>query len=292
MFLYVVALALVAWFGWRLWRLSSHEQGPVEEHGSFMWQVGAAVGANWLFNLVAFQPQYGWKYAPESANYANGIAYQRIPPHGGPLRPGAVLYIHGNAGSLATQEEHCRKWAARIGVPFYPFDPPGYGCSRGKVGDSWVEAACDVIAVIPERPLVAWGLSMGGHAAAALSDGRVDGVLLESTFATALGVLDLRMATVAHFFGVRRMESAAALRGATVPVAVVHGMRDGVIHYMHGKRLADATPAHLLVVQEAIPNADHGDVSYLAPVTVQAALVRLLNRNGEDLHYVGMMPSL
>ena len=154
-----------------------------------------------------------------------------------------VLVCHGNAGSIEQRLDlalHFHQW----GWSTLLFDYRGYGASSGKPTVAGIaldaDAAYEWIAARGlGLPIVAWGESLGGGVAAALSTRRaVDVLVLESSFTS---IADIGRKTY-PFLPVRwilnaDIDTRAAVSRTQSPVFILHGRQDEVVPFEHSGRL-------------------------------------------------------
>ncbi|HLV26420.1 MAG TPA: alpha/beta fold hydrolase [Gemmatimonadales bacterium] len=158
-----------------------------------------------------------------------------------------MLFMHGN-GELADfwihefNEPRSRGWAVML------VEYPGYGRAPGSPSEKSITAS--VLALydwaegnpqFDSRRIVAYGRSLGGAAAARLSAERpVSALILESTF---IGVRPFARSFLAPGFLVRDpFDTIEALQDYDGPLLVMHGTRDEVVPFEHGKAIAAAVP--------------------------------------------------
>lgn len=185
------------------------------------------------------------------------------PLHGLVLRPdgppkGTVLFLHGNAENLGTQI-NAVLWLVAEGYLVFAIDYRGFGRSGGtpdipgvnRDGVAALDRVYRIPGVDPER-VVVFGQSLGGavavHAVArAPRKTTVRGLIVDSAFAgyrrivrdrLIAGIVTLPLAwpaswTVEDRYSPERWIGAVAL----VPVVVIHGTRDRIVPFSHGKRL-------------------------------------------------------
>jgi len=183
-----------------------------------------------------------------------------LPAGPGPAEPQpAIIFTHGNGELMDDWPEAFgppRSWGISVLLVEYP----GYGRSSGTPSErSIVEAvvaAYDWVAARPDvdpRRLVAYGRSLGGGAAALLASRRtVAALILESTFTS---VRDMALAYGLPGFLVRDpFEVRAAVRRYPGPVLILHGERDDVIPFRHGRRLAEGNPRARFVAMPCAHN--------------------------------------
>jgi len=184
-----------------------------------------------------------------------------------PARPGkpTLLYFHGNAGNLASRADRARAYSS-AGYGLFMVSYRGYAGSTGSpseqalVGDAVL--AYDALAERGLKPddIVFYGESLGSGVVVQLAmqrKGRL--MVLEAPFSSAVDVA----AGVYWFLPVRllmwdRFESIAVIGKIAMPLAVLHGERDGVVPVALGRKLyaAASEPKELWLA----PGAGHEDL--------------------------------
>jgi abhydrolase domain-containing protein 17 len=177
----------------------------------------------------------------------------------------AILYSHGNAedlGWMLPTLEQLRE----LGFAVVAYDYRGYGASTGGPPTT-AGVSRDIAAVyawmtrdlgIPPERVVLYGRSLGSGPATELAAREpVAGLILESAFTSAYVVLT-RFAILPF----DRFPNIRHIRDVNAPVLVIHGTRDEVIPFSHGRRLHDAVtgPRSALWVE----GARHNDVALVA----------------------------
>jgi fermentation-respiration switch protein FrsA (DUF1100 family) len=173
-----------------------------------------------------------------------------VPPVGPQPAP-AMIFTHGNAELIDHAAPGMAEFAKRgLGVLLVEY--PGYGRSSGRPSFATIEAvmlaAYDWLAEQPEvdrERIVAYGRSLGGGPAAALSLERPLAALVFQSAFTSLRPYAARY--LAPGFLVRdRFEVLEAVREFSGPVLLTHGRNDVVVPHWHGEALAGgATDATL-----------------------------------------------
>ena len=177
---------------------------------------------------------------------------------------GAIVFFHGNAGSLA----HWGKIGARLaalGYDCYLFDYRGYGKSSGSLR-SEAQMLADVEAMMAyirrdsgNKPLTLIGYSLGsGMAAYAAAHYPVERLILVSPFYTLRGLIQEKYPIVPAPLIKYPLPSAEYLtQSAKTPLLLIHGRRDTLIPLAHSHRLraqfSDRASLHEL-------DAEHGDI--------------------------------
>lgn len=161
-----------------------------------------------------------------------------------PSPRGAVLYCHGNSGSIAAQIGIAREVRA-LGWTLLVFDYRGFGNSGGEPSEEGTyrdaEAAYDSLRASGYSPtrIVLWGHSLGGAVAIELSRRRpIAALLTESTFTSVpdLGAerfpfLPVRLLARIHY------DNLAKAAAVTVPWLLVHGRDDTIVDHHHAETL-------------------------------------------------------
>ncbi|MEX0893799.1 MAG: alpha/beta hydrolase [Gemmatimonadota bacterium] len=184
----------------------------------------------------------------------------------------ALLYSHGNyedLGTILPEAERLR----RLGYAVLTYDYRGYGRSagrctvRGAVED--LEAAyrwlLEEAGYTPDR-VVLYGRSVGGGPTLDLATREpVGGVILEGTFLTPFRVVTrLPLLPFDHFRNDR------LIGNVDCPVLVIHGTRDRVVPFSHGRALYLRAPEpkrHLWV-----EGAGHNDLTLVAGAAYEEAV--------------------
>lgn len=178
-------------------------------------------------------------------------------PDAAPARPRpAVLFFHGNGDFIDDWLEPLRGLAAH-GVHVLLVEYPGYGRSTGSPTRQSIlataTAAHDRLAArddVDADRIVIMGRSLGGGVGAELARRReARALILQSTF-TSVGSLAFRSYFVPPVLVRDRLRPLEVLRSYDGPVLVLHGRRDRVVPFSHGRRLAEASHRATLVPME------------------------------------------
>lgn len=199
-----------------------------------------------------------------------------------------ILYSHGNAEDVGDAMPILRLLRdAGFGVIAYDYrgyggSSPGPPTARRALVDAdaaW-RYAVDALGIPPAR-LIVYGTSVGSGPAVELAAAHAPGgLILQSAFTSTFRVL-----TRVRLLPFDRFPNLARLRDVHCPVLVVHGTRDEVVPWSHGKRLfaAAAEPKRRLWVD----GAGHNDVLQVAGRRYTEELARFRNivdRHGESGH--------
>ncbi|WP_025321832.1 alpha/beta hydrolase [Deferrisoma camini] len=194
-----------------------------------------------------------WVYQPRSASAATpasrGVDYEDLTleaADGVRLHawwiPGkrdgpAIVFLHGNAGSLSDRVDLIQRFAERLGLPMLSLEYRGYGTSSGRPSQpGLVEDAGCALREARSRvrgPVVFFGRSLGAavalHAALRYPP---DGLVLEGTFTRVEELARLHYPVLSWPFR-RRLagmwDNLAAAARQTVPALFLHGDKDRVV---------------------------------------------------------------
>ncbi|MBV8685983.1 MAG: alpha/beta hydrolase [Alphaproteobacteria bacterium] len=213
------------------------------------------------------------------------VGLRLAPVHPGPALP-VVLGFGGNAWNADSAAEYLSDLYPEADIVTFHYR--GYAPSGGRPGAEALLADAllvhdSVARLYPGRPVVAVGFSIGSGLAAHLAARRpLAGAILVTPFDSLAGVA----AAQAPWLPVRllwrnRIEPAADLRGANVPVAILAGGRDRLVPAARTDALRRAVPR--LVYDRTLAGLGHNDI-YRASAFQQAmrealrAIIRVPSR--------------
>ena len=216
-----------------------------------------------LADKVIFQPPadtYPELEGVEMAALDGGgqIALRYTPPE---KSDGLVfLHCHGNAENLCKIAWRQAFFKER-GYGFCAFDYEGYGRSSGTVSEAAVER--DVLRVwhyltveknIPPERIVIHGFSLGTGAAAFLASKvpAAKALILEAPFTSTYGVAKMQ------WFPGDRFPSYRYIANVNFPILIIHGDKDRIIPFSHGKKLYEKAPSPKRFFH--VPGAGHNDL--------------------------------
>lgn len=233
-----------------------------------------AFGGYLALNLYALFFSERLIFVPQPRGYDRLPDEVRIPTPDGanlaavfmeaPAADYVILFSHGNAEDLGAVQPFVRQYLD-LGVSVLAYDYRGYGASEGR--PSVRNAKRDVEAAYrwltqtkgfaPERIVLA-GRSLGGGPSTWLAARRpVGGLILESTFVSAF-----RVKTVLPLLPWDYFNNLRAMRRVRCPVLVLHGTRDEIIPFWHGRKLYAAAPEPKTLFP--IESGTHFDYAYVA----------------------------
>ncbi len=183
-------------------------------------------------------------------------AWWAPPPPGA----GVVLYLHGQLGSLGSQNyiaTRARDLAA-AGFGVLAIDYRGFGGSTGRPSEAGLitdaRAAYDFIRMeTPAAPIALFGTSLGtGVAVALAAQTQEKGVILDSPFSSALHVAQERYPWLPASMLMRdTWDSAARIGAADSPLLLIHCDTDRTVPFAEGAALFAAAhdPKTMIVLQ-------------------------------------------
>lgn len=220
--------------------------------------------------------------AEERLVAADGVAlgaWWRPPPEG----RGVVVYLHGNAGNLASLTAKLRPYLD-WGLGVLAIDWRGYGKSEGSPTEDGLyadgRAALDFLAakgIGPDR-VALHGESLGSGVATQLATERpVAALILEAPYTSVAEAAQRHYPYLpARWLVKDRFDSLSRIAGIRAPILIVHGEADDTIPVDHGKRLLAAAGGKAKGV--FLPGANHVDLfergvfrdiqAFLAPLMV------------------------
>lgn len=232
----------------------------------------------WRFGDLLMFPAPGPSYRPGSLE---GLITLRA-SDGGEVsalhltRPAArwtILYSHGNGEDLGNILPVLESIHA-LGFDVFAYDYRGYGASPGRASAEGVvldaEAAyahvTEVLGVPADR-LILWGRSVGGGPTVHLASTRTcAGLVLEATFTSAFCVVTNR-----RILPFDRFENRRLIRGMHLPTLFIHGTKDRIVPFVHGRRNYECAAEPKTAVW--VDGAGHNDLWLVAPERIGSALV-------------------
>jgi fermentation-respiration switch protein FrsA (DUF1100 family) len=178
-----------------------------------------------------------------------------------PLSPApAVIFGHGNGEIIDYWPRQLRMFS-RMGIGLLLVEYPGYGRSAGSPSqDSITEAFVSAYDVLTSRKdvdasrIIFLGRSLGGGALCALAQKRPSAALiLMSAFTSARSFAKRYLAP--SFLVRDPFDNLAVVKNYFNPVLIIHGKRDAIISFSHGKKLHQAAKKGEMITY----NAGHND---------------------------------
>lgn len=184
-----------------------------------------------------------------------------------PVPAGAVLYLHGNTGTLRRWGKRAPRFTALGHAVLMP-DYRGYGKSSGKLSEAALHADAlawyDLLAgMYGEGNVVVYGRSLGtGMAVPVAAKRRPRALVLESPFANFTDVARHYLAILPYRWLLRYFfRSDVAIKGVKCPVCIFHGKRDPLVPYNSALRLYAAIPSGVARELVTFPRGYHSDLA-------------------------------
>lgn len=183
------------------------------------------------------------------------------PPSGAPF----LLHFNGNAGNIAGRAQlmemvHSNGWGMLL------FDYRGYGKSEGSPGESGLyldsQAAWDWLttqAAIEPARIIFWGESLGCGVALNLATKQTPaGLILEAPFKSLRELAkELYPWLPVSLFLRSRFENREKIRLVKAPLLIIHGRRDEIVPFQHGKTLYELAQGQKYFLAL---NSSHNDI--------------------------------
>ena len=179
----------------------------------------------------------------------------------------AMLFFHGNAGSLHDWSFVAQEIVDKTGWPVWIMDYPGYGKSEGSItSEEQLHRIAEIFGAMakqelaPNGKLVVYGRSIGSGIAAKLAAGNpsVAGLILESPYFSLKDLVSKVVPWAPLFILKYTFRTDEWLPKVDAPVLIVHGTGDGTIPYEQGRRLSQLSKR---VRFASVNNGGHNDLS-------------------------------
>ncbi|HEX6589786.1 MAG TPA: alpha/beta hydrolase [Longimicrobiales bacterium] len=247
----------------------------------------ALVLVAWRFGEVLMFPAPGPSYRSDSidglvtlrAADGNGVSALHLE---NPRARYTILYSHGNGedlGNVLPVLEAIRD----LGFAVFAYDYRGYGTSPGRASadgavldaEAAYEHVTGALGVAADR-LILWGRSIGGGPTVHLASTRAcAGMVLEATFTSAFCVVTSR-----RILPFDRFENRRLIRGLSLPTLFIHGTKDRIVPFVHGRRNFECAAEPKTAVW--VDGAGHNDLWLVAPDRIGTALVEFAASLGES----------
>ena len=180
-----------------------------------------------------------------------------------PSAGSTLVFFHGNAGNIGDRLEKIELFN-RMGLNILIIDYRGYGKSDGHPTESGVYkdavAAYDYLRKrddMKEKNIVGYGASLGGAIAIDLATKRaLSCLIVDSTFSSAVDIAKRIYPFVPSFLIRTKLDSAAKIKGITIPKLFIHSAEDTGIPIALGRKLYDVAsgPKEFIEIR-----GDHND---------------------------------
>lgn len=208
---------------------------------------------------------HGWYFKQEGSRYT-------------------VLMSHGNTGNIAGRPALLEA-ILKTGSSMFVYDYRGFGRSKGSPSvDGVIDDACSAYDYLIENKgcspqnIVLYGESLGAAISCQLTLRRkTQGIILQSGFASITKIskhhIPLMHVYPAVLFPQPLLDNVGILRRGEHPsLLIVHGHKDSVVPFSHGKDLFAAAAGKKQI--EEFPEAEHSDI----PVVAQERFVNVMKK--------------
>lgn len=199
-----------------------------------------------------------------------------------------VLLSHGNTGNISGRP-HLIESILKTGASLFAYDYRGYGRSQGRPSvEGVIDDACSAFDYIARedsgKKLVLYGESLGAAISCQLSVKRkVSGLILQSGFSSLTKIsrhhIPLMHVYPAVLFPQPLLDNLAVLKNPHPPLLVVHGHKDTVVPFSHGKELFESAVSKKFFLD--FPEAEHSDIPIVAQSRFVAAMHEFMNEISE-----------
>ena len=199
-----------------------------------------------------------------------------------------LIWFHGNAGNISHRVENIKLLHDLVKVNIFIFDYRGYGRSDGRPSEEGTyldgEAAIELIrrriGTGAEKKIVLFGRSLGAAIAAEMATRfPSQGLILESPF---ISIAEMARAMFPLLpigpFLRTNYDVREKIKKLKVPLLVLHGERDEIVPFEHGKTVFDAAPEPKKFFP--IPGAAHNDTYAIGGETYFRELKQFINLTG------------
>jgi uncharacterized protein len=175
-----------------------------------------------------------------------------------------LLWLHGNAGNISHRLDMLLR-LVRLPARVLLLDYRGYGKSEGTPSEEGLyrdaRAAWDWLTTVrgvSAKNVVIFGKSLGGAPACELAlNVEAAGLIVQSSFTSVPDMASRVLPLVPKFLVTTQMDSVNKVGQISCPKLFVHGPKDEVVPYSHGRKLFEAAcePKEFLDV----PDAGHNE---------------------------------
>ena len=206
---------------------------------------------------------HGWYFAQKDAKFT-------------------ILMSHGNTGNIAGRPKLLEA-ILKTGANLFVYDYRGYGKSEGSPFVAGVIddgcAAFDYLVSernCPANKIVLYGESLGAAISCQISARRkAQGIILQSGFASLPKIgrehIPLMHLYPGVLFPQPLLDNVSVMKRDHPPLLVVHGHRDSVVPFLHGKEVYEAAIGKKFLVD--FPEAEHSDI----PTVAQERFVKAMH---------------
>ena len=196
-----------------------------------------------------------------------------------------LLWFHGNAGNINHRLGNIKMLHERVPVNVFIIDYRQYGRSEGKISEkgTYIDAGAALAHLhsrkeINQEKIIFFGRSLGSAVAVELAlNEKCRALILETPFTSILEMgKKLYPFLPVSLLLKTKYDSLAKIRNIKVPILVMHGDKDALVPFEHGKRLYDMAnePKEFYT----IPGAGHNDTHIVGGDEYFDVIKRFVNK--------------
>ena len=196
-----------------------------------------------------------------------------------------LLWFHGNAGNINHRLGNIKMLHERVPVNVFIIDYRQYGRSEGKISEkgTYIDARAALAYLhsrkeINREKIIFFGRSLGSAVAVELAlNEKCRALILETPFTSILEMgKKLYPFLPVSLLLKTKYDSLAKIRNIKVPILVMHGDKDALVPFEHGKRLYDMAnePKEFYT----IPGAGHNDTHIVGGDEYFDVIKRFVNK--------------
>ena len=179
-----------------------------------------------------------------------------------------IIYCHGNSGDIGTSFLECQILSRNLRCEVLSFEYPGYGLSNDLNNRNEKRSYIyirEVYKYVKEHMgyqpmnIIIYGFSLGTGIAFDLACDKKypnGGVILQSPFLSIIRIFYNFNKT--YYFDIFNSCDKAKFCESTI--YIIHGNKDKIVPYIHGRILAKLIPQKYLYGFYTVPDADHNDL--------------------------------
>ena len=201
----------------------------------------------------------------------------------------SLIFCHGNGGNISHRLDKIL-FFNKLGVNQFIFDYRGYGLSQGSPSEEGlyrdIEAAYKFIKSQEfinqnkqkNQKIIVYGASLGGAVAVNLASKQlVDGLILESTFASAVDMAQIFYPFIPSFLINSKFDTIKKISGINIPKLIMHSETDEIIPVSQSIKLFEAAsaPKQFLKIK-----GGHNDAFFVSGTEIEPAIQTFINTLG------------
>ena len=207
-----------------------------------------------------------------------------------------IIYCHGNSGDIGTSFIECQILSRNLRCEVLSFEYPGYGLSNDlnnrneKMSYVYIREVYRYIRQnmgYQPQNIIIYGFSLGTGIAFDLACDKNypnGGVILQSPFLSITRIFYNFKKT--YYFDIFNSCDKAKFCESTI--YIIHGNKDKIVPYIHGRILAKLIPQKYLYGFYTVPDADHNDLIKFAKehlyINIGTFIYNMLNKKEPSIY--------